>query len=168
MFLLLIFIDIVALLSYFFQDRWQAAIDGHSGNPLPGEHYLTLNLILPASRLTSILIDFETAHSSDYAIEVTLTSQPNDWVKVHDSKEDVASEGGGKEEKDEEDGEGDTGRKGRKVVVTQSEKHVINEIKIGRDFGSEKFNRVRLRIRSRSTQWGTSVWRFQVFGLQPE
>ena len=60
-------------------DRWQAAAN-MQGDPLPGEHWLEVDLGAPCS-LSHVLIDFEKAYSDRYTVQSRLT-QGDSWSEV--------------------------------------------------------------------------------------
>lgn len=63
------------------KDRWQAAV-GMSGDPIPGIHWLQLKLKEPAHNLTDISIDFESAYSDIFTIEIFCQNQLT-WKTIH-------------------------------------------------------------------------------------
>ncbi|CAE8631090.1 unnamed protein product, partial [Polarella glacialis] len=61
-------------------DRWQAA-KGMSGVPIPGEHWLVVDLLLPSQQLTRVVLDFEEAHAKSYVLE-TSSSSTGPWREL--------------------------------------------------------------------------------------
>lgn len=127
-------------------DRWQAAGD-MSGTPLPGPHWVEVDLGGPA-HLTSILLDWEDAHATDWTLSGKAggAGEEGDWVEL---------------------------ARGPAVPVRHVAKwHVLQEVPLpprdggggggGRDGGA--IRTVRLTIHSPATQWGASLWRLQVWG----
>jgi hypothetical protein len=122
------------------KDRWQAAKD-MSGTPIPGQHWLQLDLSHPANSLTRVLIDYEVALSNDYYIETHCVSTGS-WQTVHDTK--VTSPKQTKKKK-------------------QDKVHYIHDISI-KDSSCKLFDKVKLSIRSPATRFGVSVWRLEAHG----
>jgi hypothetical protein len=60
-------------------DRWQAAAN-MQGDPLPGEHWLEVDLGAPCS-LSHVLIDYEKAYADSYTVQGRLT-QDETWSEV--------------------------------------------------------------------------------------
>lgn len=114
-------------------DRWQAAAD-MSGTPLPGEHWVEIDLEHIASKLTRVVLDWEDAYSSEWTLRARLYEDAG-WATLA-----VASDA-------------------RQLHVT--EKHVVQEVTL--PASSARY--VRLIIHKPSTRWGSSLWRFQIWGI---
>ena len=132
------------------KDRWQAAGD-MSGTPLRGKHWLEIDLERPCI-ITSTLIDFEVAYSRDWSIQGKVDSSSDAWVDLITSKSPSLQQ--------------------RKVKLENYE-HVIQFVNITfqghghagiSQEGAVRF--VRLLIHSPSTRWGTSIWRWQIYGVE--
>jgi hypothetical protein len=118
--------------------RWQAAAN-MQGEPLPGEHWLLLDLGEPCL-LTGFLLDFEKAHAEKYTLQSTL----------------AYAEGGGAAVQWTEVAVGSAARE-----TSRSDMHIIHELPAA----SPALGRwVRLLIHEPATRWGTSVWRWHVYG----
>lgn len=115
-------------------DRWQAARN-MQGEPLPGEHWLELDL-RGAAALSHFLVDFEKAHATDYAIQARAASG-EEWRTVAE------------------------GRAARETE--RSDMHIVHELPA---LQGASGRHVRLLIHAPATQWGTSVWRFHVYGVK--
>jgi hypothetical protein len=118
-------------------DRWQAAAN-MQGEPLPGEHWLEVDLGAPHS-LARVLIDFEKAFAVSYTVQSRLTQ----------------GEGG--------EAWGTVAEGSAAAQTEASEMHIIHELP-ARPGAVGRF--VRLLIHQPATRWGTSVWRFHVYGSQ--
>jgi hypothetical protein len=123
------------------KDRWQAAKD-MTGAPIPGPHWLQFDLPKPASKLNRILIDFEVALSKDYAIDTFCTTD-NQWHTVHDT------------------------RVTNSLLTdkqTKNKLHIIHDIVI-KDVTCQSVSKIKLKIRKPGTKFGTSIWRFEAYGI---
>ncbi|CAE8657818.1 unnamed protein product, partial [Polarella glacialis] len=121
-------------------DRWQAA-KGMSGVPIPGEHWLVVDLLLPSQQLTRVVLDFEEAHAKSYVLE-TSSSSTGPWRELVKIKTCCTSF----------------------LKIEKSPKHVVHtfsrppaEIWMANRF-------VRARFIHLASMWGVSVWRFRLFG----
>eukprot|EP00933_Yihiella_yeosuensis_P068641 TRINITY_DN7449_c1_g2_i1.p1 TRINITY_DN7449_c1_g2~~TRINITY_DN7449_c1_g2_i1.p1 ORF type:complete len:318 (-),score=57.73 TRINITY_DN7449_c1_g2_i1:82-972(-) len=123
------------------KDRWQAAKD-MSGSPIPGEHWLSIDLGRSGAELEKIILDFEVAHANKYVLE-TAEKSNGPWTVITK----VAP--------------GSSDR-----TVDFAEKHVIHTISrpVGTKWHAQRY--VRARFTERSSQWGVSVWRFRIFGVE--
>jgi allantoicase len=120
------------------KDRWQAAKD-LTGVPIPGEHWVEVDLGRP-SYMSRFIIDWETGFSQDYAVFGRLNSDSeHQLVQLADSKQ--------------------------AKVIGSRKQHLIHEIAISSGaVRSRQYQHIRLLIRKPATQWGVSIWRFQVYG----
>lgn len=128
------------------KDRWQAA-KNMRGEPIPGQHWLEIDLKRPCY-IKRALIDWEDAFSNAWKIQGYATDVST-WVTISTSE--------------------------RLIVKGHSKHHIIHEVMCVRDgkwteksLVSHKikaYAKVRLLILSPSTQWGSSVWRLQLWGL---
>ena len=144
------------------KDRWQAASD-MKGTPLKGKHWLQIDLERPCT-LTSTLIDFETAYSQDWVIQGKVDPSANDWFDLVSSRSPTFQQ---------------------YKTKLQNYEHIIQSVNITHDSngeaeyynnsneGNNAYNNqnkrirfVRLLINSPSTRWGTSVWRWKLFGFE--
>ena len=160
--------------------RWQAAID-MTGRPIPGRHWLQINLGRPY-HICGVVIDWEDAFSDHWQI-----------VGRRPSLDSLSNKNDGKEDEW-------VPLFSRKDAQVQSKRrHIIHDIAY-RSAHHPNHNRkrpdhhsvisnvdgiypsdytdmvvgmhpavqaVRLNIISPSTQWGSSVWRLQVYGFEP-
>jgi hypothetical protein len=175
-------------------DRWQASLDMR-GIPIGGHHWLRIDLGRLAY-ISRMLIDWEEGYSLDYAVHGRVeplddcgsggltgsaaSTAPSEgclnpkegWIKIFDTK--------------------DSRKSGIHLETTTSFKHVIHEFvtvgtpttesQHGLTFGGNTvlavdgtiresdligpFRVVKLLIRSPATKWGSSVWRWQVWGAE--
>jgi hypothetical protein len=126
------------------KDRWQAARD-MTGAPLPGQHWLQLDLPRPAAHLSRVLIDFEVAYCTDYSLQVFCSSTHN-WLTVHDTKS--------------------TDAKSNMKQKNVNKMHIFHDITIRGDVMKkcESFDKIKFIMRKPATRFGTSVWRLEVYG----
>ena len=132
---------VTPFVSDWLKDRWQAAKD-LTGAPIPGPHWLQLDFPKPASSLNRILIDFEVALSNDYSIDIFCVSS-NTWQTVHDTRVADAQ---------------------LTTKTKQNKMHVFHDIVI-KDVTCKSFNKIKLKIRRPATRFGTSIWRFEAYGV---
>lgn len=123
------------------QDRWQAARD-MSGTPIAGPHWLQLDLPGIALSLTRVLIDYEVALSRDYSVEIFCPDE-NKWLAAHDTRRSDPQL---------------TSRHKKKL-------HIIHDISIKSDTICKGFTKIKLNIRSPASRFGTSIWRFEAYGV---
>ena len=118
-------------------DRWQAAAN-MQGDPLPGEHWLEVDLGAP-HRLARVLIDFEKAYAVSYTVQSRLTQGEGGegWALVAEGS--------------------------AAAQTAADDAHVIHELP-ARAGAVGRY--VRLLIHQPATRWGTSVWRFHVYGAR--
>lgn len=114
-------------------DRWQAAAD-MSGTPLPGEHWVEIDLEHIALKLTRVVLDWESAYSSEWTLRARLYEDAG-WATLA------------------------VGSDARQMSTT--DKHIVQEVSL--PASSARY--VRLIIHKPSTRWGSSLWRFQVWGV---
>ena len=145
-------------------DRWQAASDMR-GTPLKGKHWLEIDLG-KSCILTSTLLDFEAAYSQDWTIEGKADFSSTNWFDVTSSKSPTFQQ---------------------TKLKLENYDHVIQIVNITNynygaaedqrhdnygidkrwtDHDGNKVRYVRLVINSSSTRWGTSVWRWKLFGFE--
>lgn len=119
---------------------------------IPGVHWIELDLSIPAFNISKAVIDYESAYSNDYFIEVYCQNRPS-WASVYKSK-------------------------GGKRKVKSSKQHVIHEVSIVAhqtpcfpgmtenelDRMKPQITKIRLTINKPAERWGTSVWSFLVWG----
>jgi len=122
------------------KDRWQAAT-GMSGVPIPGEHWLRVDLADAESRLERVVLDFEVAHAKIYLLE-TSKSDSGPWRKLTEVRTCCS----------------------KHLTVRSSGHHVVHTITrpAMEDWKADRF--VRARFTHLATMWGVSVYRFRVFG----
>lgn len=123
------------------KDRWQAASD-MGGTPIRGQHWLEIDLQedRTSSSITRILIDWEDAFSDRWVVLGKQFSAEESWTTIAESRQ--------------------------MKVKSRSKHHVIQEVVLdSRLQHNKKIRFVRLLIHSPSTKWGSSVWRFQVWGI---
>eukprot|EP00931_Biecheleriopsis_adriatica_P006847 TRINITY_DN108199_c0_g1_i1.p1 TRINITY_DN108199_c0_g1~~TRINITY_DN108199_c0_g1_i1.p1 ORF type:complete len:300 (+),score=67.56 TRINITY_DN108199_c0_g1_i1:21-920(+) len=124
------------------KDRWQAAKD-MTGAPIPGEHWLSVDLLSSGLLLSWVVIDFETAHASAYSIE-TAGSAAGPWRRLAEVRS-CCSKG---------------------LKVEKRDRHVLHTISPETsDWKADRI--VRARFTELATMWGVSVWRFRIFGRKP-
>lgn len=104
------------------------------GEPINGEHWLLIDLQAPHT-VNKILIDWEQAYSKDWVIQSKLNESSEQWISLCTSQQ--------------------------AKTTTQNSKHVIHEVVLTKEVIARL---VRLFIKRPSTRWGSSVWRFQVWG----
>eukprot|EP00802_Teleaulax_amphioxeia_P027230 Tamp_28512.p1 GENE.Tamp_28512~~Tamp_28512.p1 ORF type:complete len:154 (+),score=9.58 Tamp_28512:276-737(+) len=129
-----------------------------SGTPIEGEHWVEVDLETP-SLVSRVLIDWESAYSNEYSILGRL--RPHDkWMEMANPKS-------------------------AHLKSSTQPKHVVHEFDVPEDWKYRHMNMpalaltaygkscqapaaavryVRLEIKRRATQWGVSVWRFQLYG----
>lgn len=125
-------------------DRWQAA-KNMRGDAIPGRHWLELALKAAALNITKIVIDYEIAYSDDYEVEV-FCDNGSGWVVIYKSKSRVLQR-----------------------TVQKSEKHIVHTIQIDNPTypcgeSTLSISKIKLNIKNPADRWGTSVWRFFVWG----
>jgi hypothetical protein len=109
------------------------------GQPIPGKHWVQIdNFPNHATCIAhKFLIDWETAFGSEY--EILGLNRNNEWVTLYSTR------AGSKETK-----------------VSKAKQHVIHEFDAHHE---HEITSVKLSIIKAGTQWGVSVWRFQVWGV---
>lgn len=123
-------------------DRWQAAAD-MSGSPIPGPHWLEMELQLTSggARVERVVLDWEDAYSTQWTLQGRLSKEAQ-W-------EDMAQ---GSDH----------------PLGARSKWHVLQEVRLSPPSTATPVRYLRLLIHGPSTQWGSSLWRFQVWGVQVE
>lgn len=111
-----------------------------SGDALKGPQWLQFDLPKPAIALNRILIDFETAWSKDYYIDIQCISS-NAWMTVHDTRVAAAD----------------------KTRTDKTKNHIVHNIDID-NFHCSRFSAIKFHIRRPATKFGTSIWRFEAYG----
>ena len=133
------------------KDRWQSARNMR-GEPIPGEHYLEIDLGESSSTFTKVLLDWEDAYCDSYSIFAHNGEghQPGSLAGFRDWKK-IAS--------------------GKDAQITRpSKQHIIHELSIPQPSPAHsrkkkrQYRYVRLVMHAPSTQWAPSLWRFQVYG----
>jgi hypothetical protein len=132
------------------QHRWQAASD-MGGTPVPGAHWLQLDLPRMSAQLSRVFIDYEVALSMDYYVSVWCVASQS-WAVVFDTA--VASDK----------------RLMHRTHTTRSKQHIIHDIRLEKKGQAATitcglFDKIRLDIRRPATRFGTSVWRFEAYGF---
>ena len=122
-------------------DRWQAASD-MGGTPIPGEHWIEIDLEHIATSISRILLDWETAHAIKWTIRARLYEDAG-WATIAVGTEAVT------------------------VTPTDSQKlqHVMQQVILPVNIRARY---IRLLIHEPATRWGSSLWRFQVWGKDSE
>ena len=110
-----------------------------SGRPIPGPHWVALTWPgHTVAAITRVVIDYEVASCTDYAI--TLTGSATSAL-IHDSSD----------------------KGGTNVVEDKKNKVVMHDIVIKRGVEG-RFDGIRLDLRRPGTQWGTSIWELKIYG----
>jgi hypothetical protein len=113
------------------------------GSPIPGPHWLTIDLGADAGAVTKLMLDFETAFAKDYTIKTQQTADSPWRVLVPTAVEKSTFVGAG------------------------SQTHIVHELTFDGADGEGGCSRmVQLHINKPATNWGTSVWEMQVWGVQ--
>lgn len=140
------------------KDRWQAAKD-LTGAPIPGEHWLEIDLQRVCT-ITKVMIDWEKAYSNAYTIvgrayikklnDLGVETFQEVWVELAKSKQSRA--------------------------LAFDNTHIIHEAMISNDVSVylqpdkrmpiPPIRFVRLIIHRPAQQWGSSVWRFVIYGFE--
>ena len=154
------------------EDRWQAAKD-MTGKPIPGEHWLEIDLQRTCI-ITRLFIDWEIAYSNDYTIVGRAYKDSLDDMGTPIAEEYWVELGKGSNARSL-----GTDKKHvihdisvHKHVFIYPLKHKLRKIKTDTSKGESlslislpPIRFVRLIIHNPSTEWGSSVWRFQVYGI---
>jgi hypothetical protein len=117
------------------KDRWQAASD-MSGTPIPGEHWLEVDLGEPA-QLGALLLDWESAFATRWTLQARLRAA-DEWRVVATGAE--------------------------ALETRRFDQHVVQELELAPASAAEAARFVRLVIHEPATRWGASLWRMQVKG----
>lgn len=104
------------------------------GEPILGEHWLLIDLQSPHT-IKKVLIDWEQAFSRNWIIQGKLVDSNDKWTTLCTSQE--------------------------AETTTQNSKHVVHEVTLSK---AVIVKLVQLLIKRPSTRWGSSVWRFQLWG----
>lgn len=128
------------VVSDWLKDRWQAA-SNMNGDPIPGEHWLEVDLG-GNYRVKKFLIDWEKAYSSDYSVYGGLKRySAGDSFLLASAK--------------------------LSKTLSISDQHIINEISVqDQKILLHDVRYVTLVIHSPATRWGSSLWRFHIYGQQ--
>jgi hypothetical protein len=119
-------------------DRWQAAAN-MQGAPIPGEHWLEIDLGAPALA-TRFLLDWEKANAVAWTVEGRL-SPAAPWRAL--------------------------ARGAAACETSRSEMHIVQEVDAEAAAArAEPVRHVRLVIHEPATAWGASLWRFHVYGFR--
>jgi hypothetical protein len=116
-------------------DRWQAASD-MGGTPIPGEHWIEIDLEHIA-KLSRILLDWETAHATKWTLRARLY-EDGGWATIALGTDAVSV-----------------------LTDSQPQQHVMQQVILPVDIRARY---IRLIIHEPATRWGSSLWRFQVWG----
>jgi len=100
--------------------------------------------------VSRFLVDWETAHAKDYAIEGWLASSNShnigEWITLADASHPRAN----------------------LKTLSSAAQHVVHTLSAStppsENSGPGLVSKVKLLIRRPATRWGVSVWRFQVWG----
>lgn len=106
-----------------------------SGRPLPGEHWLEVDL-KDVYTVTSVLIDWEDGFSHNWTLKGKVSAD-SPWQPIYEGKPSMKK--------------------------TVSKRHVIHSVEIPKGL-QQQYRYVRLFIHKPAMQWGSSVWRFQIWG----
>ena len=139
------------------KDRWQAAKD-MSGTPIKGNHWITLSPRNHSKRtvhrhphfvVDRVVLDWETAHAKDYDLQ-----RLRDDVKRSNAHwENLDLSPVGKRMSSRKHNIDTLSFKAHHSDADGSPPHV-----------SEPLSAIRLFIHKPGTQWGSSLWRFEVWG----
>ena len=142
------------------KDRWQAALNMR-GEPIPGSHWLEIDLLRECC-VTKFLIDWEVAHSTRYEIWGSRQETQGMISDLHHGKHPgwyrLAISKNRKE-----------GNRDKHHIVHEVEawsKYRCHDEVISEGERGYIFRFIRLVILTPETQWGSSVWRFQVWGRE--
>ena len=119
-------------------DRWQAASD-MGGTPIPGEHWIEIDLEHIA-KLSRILLDWETAHAIKWTLRARLY-EDGGWATIAVGTDAVSVTDSQQQQ--------------------QQQQHVMQQVILPVDIRARY---LRLLIHEPATRWGSSLWRFQVWG----
>jgi len=144
------------------KDRWQAAKD-MSGTPILGEHWLEVDLTRSCF-IHKILIDWESAFSDAWTIRGFVPLGHSQLSVKQDAKAEPAIR--------EQDGKQVSGRwvilaRSSDIMkpVSLSHQHVVQTVEVPRSTSdSVPLRFIKLEIHRPSRQWGSSVWRIQIWG----
>ncbi len=129
-------------------DRWQAAVD-MSGRPIPGQHYIRIDFGKGIKRVERVVLDYEVAYCGDYYF--VLESERHDRTKVVYDATTPNSYG--------------------TVTITNDVKNksIEHSIKLNglvlEEDEEEEYEIITIHLRKPGTQWGTSLWEVQVWGV---
>ena len=134
------------------KDRWQSAKD-MSGRSIPGPHWLAITWP-PGHRITSverIIVNYEIASCDDYSFSlVAARGEAGGAELIHDSQVPAHS---------------------ANTVITKdgANKRVVHDMKVeNKAAAGVNYDMIRLDMWRPATEWGTSVWSIEVFGLVEE
>lgn len=158
------------------KDRWQAASDMH-GSAIPGSHWVMLDFSAMfhnsegAIHITKVILDWETAYSSDYRIEsrmdapTTTGGENDDWCLLFDAGDEPFGQRNAYPHASVEQHGQSPGVKERLPL------HVIHKIYwmegVRSDIYDEKclsMRYLRIFIRKSARGWGVSLWQVDVYG----
>lgn len=130
-----------------------------NGEPIPGPHWIEMDL-QDTYWLRRFVIDWETAYSKFWTIEVKQKAE-EDWQVICSGTDAVLRE------------------KRKQHIIQEVQLAGRHEIIVNEEYGikvtedrnalpalSRPVRFVRLHISMPSTQWGSSIWRFQVWGYK--
>lgn len=126
------------------KDRWQAAKD-MSGNPIPGDHFLVVDL-QSLSEVNQVIIDFETAFAKDYTVKIA-SNFDGPWTNMF---EVVNNKCAGV----------------HSLHMQKKKQHVTHYLSLGGDEKppSGRFVQFAMSKTGRATQWGVSLWYIGIYG----
>ncbi|CAE7358063.1 unnamed protein product [Symbiodinium sp. CCMP2592] len=120
------------------KDRWQAA-KNMQGSPIPGEHWLCIDLGNERSQLSIVELDFEAAFAKSYVLE-TASSKEGPWHPLAEVESCCT----------------------KNLKVNTTGQHVVHKLSTSEPWRARRF--VRARFTKLGTNWGVSVFRFRLFG----
>ena len=119
-------------------DRWQAARD-MNGTPLPGAQWVAVELEAGCVARAAVL-DWETAHADDYELQERIAGlSALRWQTLEATR----------------------------VSRNSSHQHVVDKLQVlhhDREARNAVGHEYRVYIRKPATQWGVSLWRFELWG----
>ncbi|GMI58978.1 hypothetical protein ScalyP_jg1609 [Parmales sp. scaly parma] len=113
-----------------------------SGRPIPGVHHVAIQFERPVGSISSLIIDFETAYATDFFLALSVDSVPLfDNAKEADRSRVTSNV--------------DTASKQHRIVTITFTEPIVFKVPA---------DEIVLVIRKPATQWGSSIWRFALFG----
>lgn len=151
------------------KDRWQAAVD-MTGRPIRGSHWVEVDLGRPCV-VARVVLDWEVAYASQYVVQGRLGSS-GPWADIVTHKAAVVS------------------TKRRFSHPKQAKKHVVHTLDVPSasarpaagvtaptaaadppaveidTSATSAVRYVRVVTKRNGSQWGVSLWRFEVYGVE--